>query len=448
MALKLQILRFLTARGRMDDRRLGSENHELVVLVFSDTLIKAGRALALGFTYACIVARAALRSSALGLPLLLTAGTSLASPFVNTAEHPALTALRPVAWATPANAAAAPGREGAAPEATPTAAALPVLPELILSFAPASMGPQNLLVQHTDVWERIRAGFMLQELTSKEVMEMQAWYITRPQLVTSIFERSRAHLFHIVEEIEKRNMPMEIALLPFIESGFNPMAISSAQASGLWQFIPETGLRYHLAQSAAYDARRDVLASTTAALDYLQFLFDTFHDWHLALAAYNWGENAVARAIEHNRAKGLPTDYASLTVPQETRYYVPRLLAVKHIVSNPGLFGIALPQVPNEPYFTTVARRSGSTLKADVKVDIKGAARLADLGIDEFRALNAAHNSGVITVGATLLVVPLDKAQSFAERLEAYVDREEARIRAEAEKAAKRSPVRKKTQRF
>jgi hypothetical protein len=443
MALNLQILRILTARGRTADRRPGSgENHELAALVFSDSPSKAGRAFARGFTQARIVARAALRSSALGLPLLLTAGTGLASPFVNTIEHPALTALRPVAWATPASAAAASGREGAASKATPTPVALPVLPELILSFAPASMG------QHTDAWERIRAGFMLQELTGKEVMEVQAWYLARPQLVTRIFERSRAHLFHIVEEIEKRNMPMEIALLPFIESGFDPMALSSAQASGLWQFIPETGLRYNLPQSAAYDARRDVLASTTAALDYLQFLYDMFHDWHLALAAYNWGENAVARAIEHNRAKGLPTDYTSLTVPQETRYYVPRLLAVKHIVSNPGLFGIALPHVPNEPYFTTVTRRSKSTVKAEVKVGIKDAARFADLDIEEFRALNAAHNSGVIAVGATPLVVPLDKAQSFAERLEAYLDLQEARIRAEAEKAAKRPPVRKKTQRF
>lgn len=390
-----------------------------------------------------------LRNSALGLSLLLAAGTGLASPFVNTAEHPALAALRPVAWATPASAAAAPGREGTtASEATPTAVALPVPPELILTFAPASTVKQNLSVQHTDAWERIRAGFMLQELTNKEVMEMQAWYIARPQLVTGIFERSRAHLFHIVEEIDKRNMPMEIALLPFIESGFNPMALSSAQASGLWQFIPETGLRYNLPQSAAYDARRDVLASTTAALDYLQFLYDTFHDWHLALAAYNCGENAVARAIERNRAKGLPTDYASLTIPQETRYYVPRLLAVKHIVSNPGLFGIALPHVPNEPYFTTVAGRSKAMTKAEVKVGIKDAARLADLDVDEFRALNAGHNSGAIAVGATLVVVPLDKAQNFAERLEAYLDREEARIRAEAEKAAKHSPARRKTRRF
>jgi hypothetical protein len=389
-----------------------------------------------------------LRSSMLGLLLLLTAGTSLASPFVNTSEHPALAVLRPVAWAKAANAVAAPGREDGAPEATPTVVTPPVLPELILSFAPASTAQQNRLGQHADTWERIRAGFMLQELASKEVMEMQSWYIAHPQLVTRIFERSRAHLFHIVEEIDKRNMPMEIALLPFIESGFDPMALSSAQASGLWQIIPETGLRYNLPQNAAYDARRDVLASTTAALDYLQFLYDTFHDWHLALAAYNWGENAIARAIEHNRAKGLPTDYTSLTVPQETRNYVPRLLAVKHIVSNPSLFGIVLPHVPNEPYFTTVARSSKNTLKADVKVGIKDAARFAELDIEEFRALNAAHGGGVIAVGASVLVVPLDKAQSFVERLDAYLDVQEARIRAEAEKAANRPPIHKKTQRF
>jgi membrane-bound lytic murein transglycosylase D len=372
--------------------------------------------------------RDALFSSVTVLMLLLPVGTGLASPFVNTAQHPALTALQPVGWAMP-NAVAGSAGAGAVSNAASTATSPTALPELTLSFVPE--GPQNVLVQHGDAWGRIRAGFMMQPLTGKEVMEVQAWYAARPQMVTSILARSRVYLFHIVEEIRKRNMPMELALLPFIESGFDPMALSTAQASGLWQFIPETGLRYNLPQNAGYDARRDVLASTRAALDYLQFLYDMFRDWHLALAAYNVGEHFIARAIERNRALRLPTDFASLAMPAETRYYVPRLIAVKNLVANPQLFGLTLPHVPNEPYFTSVAQRATATGKSNVRIDIRDVARFADLNVEEFRALNAAHSDGVITVGATPLVVPLEKAQTFSKRFEAYLEREEARSRAE-----------------
>jgi membrane-bound lytic murein transglycosylase D len=161
----------------------------------------------------------------------------------------------------------------------------------------------------------MRAGFGIADLRIKEVAEAQDWYAKRPELVTNILQRSRYYLYYIVDEIEKRGMPTELALLPFVESGFNPRALSSAQAMGLWQFIPETGTKYRLDQNNIYDARRDIIASTTAALDYLQFLHGLFGDWQLALAAYNWGERSVGQAIERNRARGLGTDFASLTMP-------------------------------------------------------------------------------------------------------------------------------------
>src|SRR5262249_5429512 len=160
-----------------------------------------------------------------------------------------------------------------------------------------------------------------------------------------------------------------------------------AQASGLWQFIPETGLKYNLPQSAGFDARRDVMASTRAALDYLQFLYGMFKDWHLALAAYNWGETAVAQAQAVNRAKGLRTDFASLNMPAETRYYVPRLLAVKQIILNPRSIAITLPEVPNEPHFVAVAREGKKFPGGPITLSIKEAARLAGLDVDQFLAL-------------------------------------------------------------
>ena len=171
----------------------------------------------------------------------------------------------------------------------------------------------DLITAPDDLWDRIRNGFAMPNLGTPLVLDRQIWYASRPTYIQRMVERSRLYLYHIVAELEKRGMPTELALLPMVESAFNPMALSSARASGLWQFIPSTGKNYNLKQNWWYDARRDIVASTTAALDYLQMLYDMHGDWHLALASYNWGENAVARAIERNRARGLPTDYASLT---------------------------------------------------------------------------------------------------------------------------------------
>ncbi len=205
-----------------------------------------------------------------------------------------------------------------------------------------------------DLWQRIRNGFAIPDLATPSVDEKTAFYGARPEYLVRSFERARPFLFMIVEEIERRGMPTELALLPVVESAYNPQAVSPAQAAGMWQFIPATGKAYNLKQDWWRDDRRDVMASTNAALDYLAALHEQFGDWHLALAAYNWGEGAVQRAIDKARAKGEPTDYASLKMPAETAGYVPKLQALKNIVMNPALYGLNLPQVSNEPSMATV----------------------------------------------------------------------------------------------
>src|SRR6185369_17277021 len=197
-------------------------------------------------------------------------------------------------------------------------------------------------VRRDDLWQRIRDGFAMPDLGGPIVAEKTAWYAARPDYLKRVFDRSRRYMFHIVEELERRGMPTELALLPMVESSFNPMAYSRAHAAGLWQFIPATGKRFNLEQSWWYDERRDIVESTSAALDYLQWLYEMHGDWHLALASYNWGEGAVSRAIARNRKSGKPTDYASLKMPAETRQYVPKLQALKNIIANPGPLGITL----------------------------------------------------------------------------------------------------------
>jgi hypothetical protein len=201
-------------------------------------------------------------------------------------------------------------------------------------------------------------------------------------------ERSRLYLFHVVEELELRGMPTELALLPYIESAFNPQAVSSAKAAGMWQFMPGTGRDFHLKQNVLRDERRSVLDSTRAALDYLQMLHDMFGDWHLALAAYNWGQGNVSKAIERNKAAGLPTGYLDLNMPAETRNYVPKLQAVKNIIANPTLFGAVLPDIGNHPFFDTV------DITRDI--DVEMAARLAEVRLEDFKALNPSQRKPII----------------------------------------------------
>ncbi len=274
----------------------------------------------------------------------------------------------------------------------------------------------KLLDQPTDLWERIRLGFAMSDLDGKIVKQQEAWYAARPELVQAIFQRSRRYLHFIVEEMERQGLPTELALLPFVESGFNPLALSSAQAAGLWQFIPETGTKYKLTQSSFYDAREDVVASTSAAIEYLQFLYRfNDNDWHRALASYNWGELAVARAVDRNRVRGLGDAYSSLTMPEETRNYVPRLQAVKNIVRNPAAFGITLTELPNEPTFAVIPTTQ--------VLDLKRAAELAEMAQDEFLALNPAFNRAQAPVAVKDgLAIPLTKVEAFKANLARYVD--------------------------
>ncbi|MGZ5095340.1 MAG: transglycosylase SLT domain-containing protein [Burkholderiales bacterium] len=265
--------------------------------------------------------------------------------------------------------------------------------------------------QPKDVWERIRNGFAMTPIDNDLVRDWENWYSNRPDYVARMIDRSSRFLFHIVEEVEKRKMPMEVALLPMIESAYNPVAYSRSHASGIWQFIPSTGRDYGLRQNWWYDGRRDVIAATSAALDYLEKLYGMFGDWNLALASYNWGEGAVSRAVERNRAKGLPTDYESLTMPAETRNYLPKLIAVKNIISNPARYGLQIADVPNEPYFETVRLKR--------HIDVKVAARLAEMPLEEFKFLNPGHNKPVIRAGeGERIVVPKHKAALFMSNFE------------------------------
>jgi membrane-bound lytic murein transglycosylase D len=198
-----------------------------------------------------------------------------------------------------------------------------------IGVAAGETPPVLALAAPADIWDRIRRGFALNDLQNPLVNDREQWYASRPDYIFRMTDRSRKYLFHIVEEIERRDLPMELALLPFIESAFNPRAVSSARAAGMWQFMPATGQSFDLKQNAFRDDRRDVLASTRAALDYLEQLHRRFGDWHLALAAYNWGQGNVNRAITRNTKEGLPTGYTDLSMPYETREYVPKLQAVK-----------------------------------------------------------------------------------------------------------------------
>jgi membrane-bound lytic murein transglycosylase D len=262
-----------------------------------------------------------------------------------------------------------------------------------------------------DLWARIRKGYGMPTLDNPYVTKWEEWYSSRPDYVARMVDRSRRYLYYIVVEVEQRGMPLEIALLPMVESAYNPIALSTARAAGIWQFMPGTGKDYGMKQSFWFDTRRDVLAATDGALAYLQKLYGQFNDWQLALAAYNWGEGNVARAIEKNQRAGKPTDYASLAMPDETRNYLPKLQAIKNIVSDPARYNLELADIPDAPYFAVV--------KTTRQMDIKRAAELAELSVEEFQYLNPHHNRPVIA-GADeyAILLPIDKAEVFAAKLD------------------------------
>ncbi len=288
-------------------------------------------------------------------------------------------------------------------------------PDNLLSIGLAEIyaRPVASLQTPIDLWERIRRGFAMPDLKNDLVRDREQWYSIRPDYLFRMAERSHKYMFHIVEELERRNMPGELALLPFVESAFDPQAVSSAKAAGMWQFMPATGKQYALKQNAFRDDRRDVLASTRAALDYLQKLYELFGDWHLALAAYNWGEGSVGRAILKNQQAGQPSRYVDLAMPMETRFYVPKLQAIKNIVANPQAFGTQLPSIQNHPFFQTV------DIKRDI--DVALAAKLAGVSVSDFKALNpSASRPVILAAGTPQILLPWDNAQIFQDNLAAF----------------------------
>ncbi|AYM95784.1 membrane-bound lytic murein transglycosylase D [Acidovorax sp. 62] len=312
----------------------------------------------------------------------------------------------------------APDTASNSPNETPTsrqAGHTPLIPKGPLqpiTAANASSREVASLSAPADLWDRIRRGFAMPDLQNDLVQDREQWYASRPDYMQRMTERSSKYLFHIVEELERRGMPTELALLPYIESAFNPQAVSSAKAAGMWQFMPATGNYFDLKQNAFRDDRRDVLASTRAALDYLQKLYGMFGDWHLALAAYNWGEGSVGRAIARNQKAGLGTSYTDLNMPAETRLYVPKLQAVKNIVANPDAFKTELPLIENHPYFQTV----------DVThdIDVSLVASLAGIREADFKALNPSfHKPVILAAGTPQILLPWDNAKVFQRNLEA-----------------------------
>jgi membrane-bound lytic murein transglycosylase D len=280
------------------------------------------------------------------------------------------------------------------------------------SFSSESPLSEDLIIIESNLWNRIRNGYAIPNLENHLVTLQTNWYHNRIDYLLRIVQRGSRYLYHVVNELDKRGMPTDLALLPFIESAFNPNALSTAKASGMWQFMPATGRDYNLKQSIFKDDRRGVIDSTDAALDYLQRLYGMFGDWQLALAAYNWGEGSVQRAIKKQQALGLPIDFDSLSalMPLETRNYVPKLQAVKNIIGHPELYGIKLPLLENTPYF--------STIKKVKDIDVHLAAKLAELPLAEFKALNPQFNRPVITgSNNTKILLPIENIPLFESNL-------------------------------
>ena len=279
------------------------------------------------------------------------------------------------------------------------------------SRQPPESGPATMAADEGDAWERIRNGMNLQYPEKKQVKRAIDWYRKNPAYLDRLAQRARPYLAHIVREVEKHELPMEFALLPVVESAFRERAYSSAGAAGLWQFMPSTGKRYGLKQNWWYDGRRDVVESTRAALDYLTSLMQEFNDDPLlAIAAYNWGEGNVRRAISRNRARGKPTDVWSLRLPRETRTHVYRFVAISRIIEEPDRYGVVLQPIPDQVYFRPVA--------LDGQVELAFAAKLAGISTREIRRLNPGFKrSATAPGGPHRLQLPTDAAQRFTATL-------------------------------
>ncbi|STR01242.1 Membrane-bound lytic murein transglycosylase D precursor [Kingella kingae] len=257
-----------------------------------------------------------------------------------------------------------------------------------------------------DLWLNLRQDFRMDEVNVGLVRSHESRFLANRDYFNRTLVRSTPYMYHIVSEVQKRGMPAEIALLPFIESAYVTKARSHVGASGLWQFMPATGRHYGLEQTPLYDGRHDVFAATDAALNYLQYLYGLFGDWSLALAAYNWGEGNMSRAIRRAQSAGLAPTYENLNMPAETRNYVPKLLAVRNLVNNPQAFGLNLPTIKHEPYFKAVT--------VNTPLDILAAAHLANISESEFLALNPAFKTPVfMPKGNRRMLLPVSAARTF-----------------------------------
>ena len=271
-------------------------------------------------------------------------------------------------------------------------------------------GDRLLILKHGDVWKRMSVGYKMDiDQWNPRIDAQRSWFMSRQPYINRLSARASRYLYHTVKEAERRGMPTELALLPIIESSYDPAATSSAAAAGLWQFIPSTGRIYGLKQTSLYDGRRDVVESTRAAYEFLGALYNQFGSWELALAAYNAGPGRIQQAINRNKAAGLPTDYWSLKLPQETMYYVPRFMAVAQIIKNPSKYGVHLPPIANRPHFREIT--VGTANLSDI-------ASLTGLSRAELYALNPAHRGEKIDSASPMRVlIPADVSPSIDAKL-------------------------------
>jgi membrane-bound lytic murein transglycosylase D len=289
--------------------------------------------------------------------------------------------------------------------------------EIIQSTGKARTSPREILIQEKpeNIWKVVNKGYGIpdpkKKWAKKVVKKYERWYSEHPVYTYRMFERTKRYIYYVVQEVKKRNMPMEIALLPIIESAYNPIARSNMKAVGLWQFIPSTGKNYGLKQNWWKDERCNVILSTNASLNYLEKLYKQFGTWELALAGYNAGEGKVAREIKKNKRRKRPTDYYTISLPRETDEYVSKLIAMKHIIQNPSKFNVDVPYIPNAPYFEEV------TLTEQMDIDL--ILKLADISSEEFELLNAHHKRPLIPKEQepTIILLPKYKIETYNKNL-------------------------------
>lgn len=283
---------------------------------------------------------------------------------------------------------------------------------LVLKLSgPLQLTPLDLAAEPADVWDALRRGFAIPDLNTPDVRVQKKRLLANPKSLTTTLERARPYLHYIVQECEKRGLPTELALIPFIESQFNPMARSPSKAVGLWQFVPGTARQFDLEQNQWVDQRRDVIESTRAALDYLTYLYDFHGDWHLALISYNWGEGAVQRAVQKVERAGLEPILPNLELPAETRQYVPKLQAFKNLILTPHDYALGLPAIPNSPYFKQIPKNRD--------LDLRELARASGISLSELRELNASLNQPFVVAAYTnTLLVPAHRVEQVRQGLQ------------------------------